>query len=165
MTTVGAALFKDGPKVGDILDPILEPAVGYVLVQYEGRRAAPAQRIADAQLAINSGMSFEDAAKKYGESVDALTSGDLGWITQYSLTGAQKDAVWNTPVGTVSSLVTETDYYIFKVLDQQTRTLDAAAQAKLKTTLFSTWLTELRGTALIWEDSAAITALTPTAAP
>ena len=165
MTAVGTALFKDGLKVGDILDPILEAASGYVLVQYEGRRPAPAQRIANAQLAINSGMSFEDAAKKYGESADALTGGDIGWVTQYSFTGAQRDAIWNTPVGGVSSMVDNTDYYIFKVVDEQTRTLDAAAQAELKTTVFSTWLTELRGSALIWEDSAAITAITPTAAP
>jgi len=166
MPAVGAALFKDGLKAGTILDPILESASGYVLVEFDGRRGAPAQRIANAQLAINSGMSFEDAAKKYGESADALAGGDIGWVAQYTFTGTQRDAIWNTPVGSVSELVTiNGDFYVFKVTEQQTRTLDAVSQAKLKKTLFTTWLGELKGSTLTWEDSAAMTALTPTAAP
>ena len=41
-------------------------------------------------------------------------------------------------------------YYLYKVLAEQTRTPDAAQQAKLKKVVFQHWLTEFQANALIW---------------
>jgi len=162
MTNVATALYAADLKAGTILDPIQETSSGYVVVQFEGRRSGPAQRIADAQLAINSGVDFGTEAKQISDSPDSLKSGDEGWITKYMLTTDPEQAIWQTPIGGVSRMVsTSTAYLIYKVLDEQTRVSDADTQFKLKKTVYPRWLSELQGTALIWTDTAGVAAMAP----
>jgi parvulin-like peptidyl-prolyl isomerase len=164
MTTVQAAVFKDGPKPGDILDPILEPAQGYVVVQFQGRRQAPLQRIANALFAINSGADFGETARTSSEVADAMAGGDLGWVSPYMLTPTQEEVIYSTPVGRVSNIVTDNGYYLYKVTDEQTRVADPDQQAKLKKVVFQAWLTEFQGNALVWKDTAALNSIAPGAA-
>ncbi|HEX7491108.1 MAG TPA: peptidylprolyl isomerase [Candidatus Limnocylindrales bacterium] len=161
MTSVQAAVFKTGLTVGEFLDPIKESAQGYVVVQFQGRRQAPLQRIANAQFDINSGVDFGTTAKTYSEVADAINGGDLGWVSPYMLTAAQEQVIYSTPVGRVSNIVSGSGYYIYKITEEQTRVADATQQAKLKKVVFSAWLTEFQANALVWKDSAALTALTP----
>jgi parvulin-like peptidyl-prolyl isomerase len=165
MTTVEAAVFADGLTTGQFLDPIKEPAQGYVVVQWQGRRPAPAQRIANAQFAINNGADFGDTARTYSEVADAMTGGDLGWVSPYMLTAAQQQVIFSTPVGRVSNVVTGSGYYIYKVTDEQTRVADPDQQAKLKKVVFQAWLTEFQANALVWKDTAALNSIAPGAAP
>jgi parvulin-like peptidyl-prolyl isomerase len=165
MTTVEAAVFKDGLTPGEILDPIEEPAQGYVVVQWQGRRQAPAQRIANAQFEINNGADFGATAKTSSEVADAITGGDLGWVSPYMLTPAQQQVIFSTPVGRVSNLVSGNGYFLYKVTDEQTRVADPDQQLKLKKVVFSAWLTELQANALVWEDTAALDSIAPGAAP
>ncbi len=161
LTNVAQFVFAPGLAVGAILDPIQEPSQGYVVVEYQGRRPAPDQRIADDLLQINSGVDFSTVAKANSESADAVTGGDLGWVSPYMLTADQQAAIFQTPVGRVSNIVSSNGYFLYKILDQQTRTPDAAQQAKLKLVVFPRWLAELQANSLVWQDTAAVSALAP----
>jgi parvulin-like peptidyl-prolyl isomerase len=161
MTNVGAALYADGLKPGTLLDPIQEPTSGYVVVQFEGRRPGPSQRIADAQLSLNSGVDFSQEAQQISDSADAAKGGDMGWVSKYMLSADQEAAIWQTPVGGVSRMVSGSNFWIYKVVDEQTRVADADTQSKLKKTVYPRWLSELQGTALIWTDTAGVAALSP----
>ena len=130
-------------------------------MQFEGRRPAPDQRIANAQFAINNGTDFGQEAKTISESSDASTGGDMGWVSPYQYTTTRESAIFNTPIGDVTPMVNDNGYHVYKIISQETRTADAAQQAKLKPALFSNWLAELQSNSLVWEDSAALTSLTP----
>jgi parvulin-like peptidyl-prolyl isomerase len=159
MTSVAKAVFAPGLTLGTILDPVQEPSVGYVVVQLQGRRPAPGQRIANAQFAVNGGTPFADEAKIISESSDASTGGDLGWVSPYMLKSAQQAAIDQTPIGRMSNMVSATNYYLYFVVDRQTRVADTDQQAKLKKVVFPSWLNELQANALIWQDTAAVSAL------
>jgi hypothetical protein len=160
MTNVQAAVFKDGLTPNTVLDPVLEPSYGYVLTLFEGRRPAPDQRIADAAFAINSGTDFATEAKLVSEASDALTGGALGWVSPYMLSTDQQQAVFSTPVGSVSNvLTTSRGFFIYQVTKEETRVADPDQQAKLKKVVFPSWLAELQANSLIWEDTAAVSAL------
>jgi parvulin-like peptidyl-prolyl isomerase len=164
MVSVQAAVFNPNLAPGTIMDPILEPALGYVVVDFEGRRPAPDQRIANAQFAVNTGTDFVQEAKTSSEVSDALTGGDLGWISPYQYNTPRQSTIFKTPVGSVSPMVSDNGYHIYKVIAEQTRTPDATAQAKLKPLVFPHWLAELQSNSLVWQDQAALQALTPQAA-
>ena len=161
MTNVATALYADGLAAGTILDPIQEPTSGYVVVQFEGRRPGPSQRIANAQLNINSGVDFAVEAGQISDSADAAKGGDMGWVTKYMLTSDQESAIWQTPIGGVSRMVSGNAFWVYKVVDEQTRVADADTQAKLKKTVYQRWLTELQGSALVWTDTAGVAAMAP----
>ena len=161
MTNVGTALYKDGLAVGTILDPIQETSSGYVVVQLEGRRPGAAQRIANAQLALNSGVDFSEEARLISDAADSAKGGDEGWVTKYMLTADQEAAIYQAPVGSVTRMVDGNAYWIFKVVDEQTRVADADTQAKLKQAVYPRWLSELQATALVWTDTAGVAAMAP----
>jgi len=164
MPSVGEALYVDGLKKGTILDPIQEASSGYVVVQFEGRRAGPAQRIANAQLALNSGVDFSEEARLVSDAADSAKGGDLGWVTKYELTADQEAAIWQAPIGGVTRMVDGNAYWIFKVVGEQSRVADANTQAKMKRSSYSRWLSELRATSLVWTDTVGVTAMAPASA-
>ena len=165
MTSVETAVFDPNLAPGTILDPILEPTLGYVLVQYQGRRPAPDQRIANAQFEINNGTDFAQEAKLSSEVSDALTGGDLGWVSPYQYGDDRQSTIFDAPVGSVTPMINSNGYHIYKVIAQQTRTADATQQAKIKPLIFPHWLAELQNNSLVWQDAAALDALTPGASP
>jgi parvulin-like peptidyl-prolyl isomerase len=149
-----------------IIGPILEQTMGYVVADYEGTRPAPAQRIADAQIMLATGADFATEVAQYSEAADAVKGGDMGWVSRYLLPTELEAAIFQTPVGGTSRVIQNSNgYWIFKVLAEETRTADAAQQARLKLVTFNAWLIELTDAANVWTDTTALTALTPTATP
>ncbi len=164
-TAVPSTIFAPGLPPGPP-GPHPRAVAGYVLVDFQGLRPGPAQRIADAQLEINTGASFADEAAKYSDSSDAYSGGDMGWITPYQLSSDLQQAIFQTPIGGISRMVeTSAGFGLFKVLAEETRTPDAAQQLKLKQVVFNTWLSDLEASTNTWTDSAGLTAITPTATP
>jgi len=163
LTSVAPAVFKADLAPNQILDPIQETSFGYVVVRFEGRRPAPDQRIADVQLSLATGADFATQAKQWSELADEATNGgDAGWFGRYALNKDQTDAIFSTPVGGVSQTVLSAGvWYVYKVLDEQTRLPDAKAAASLRLTLFTVWLTELQSNTNVWTDQAGLTALSP----
>ncbi|MGD0248145.1 MAG: peptidylprolyl isomerase [Candidatus Limnocylindrales bacterium] len=164
MPAVAAAVFKDGLAPGTILDPILETSQGYVLAQFQGRRDAPEMRIAGCQFNVNNGADFAAQARQVSEAADAPEGGDMGWVSPYMLTSDQEQLVYSTPVGRVSNLVSGNGYYIYHVIEETTRVADPDQQRKLKKVVFSRWLADFQANALVWKDTAALTAMSPQAA-
>jgi hypothetical protein len=159
MLSVAKAVYTAGVADGTVLDPIQEASYGYVVVQFQGRRPAPAQRIANALFAINGGTAFADEAKSVSESADASGGGNLGWVSPYMLTSNQEKTINQTPVGRVSNIVQNTSYFLYQVVDRQTRVADPDQQAKLLKVVFPNWLDQLQANALVWKDAAAVSAL------
>jgi parvulin-like peptidyl-prolyl isomerase len=159
MLSVAKAVFTTDPAPGSILDPIQEAASGYVVVLFQGRRPAPDQRIANALFTINSGTSFTDEAKAISESSDAITGGDLGWVSPYMLTSDQQAAIDQTPVGGVSNIVESSNFFLYQVVKRETRVADPDQQAKLQKVVFGSWLSELQANSLVWKDAATVAAL------
>ena len=161
MPSLAEAVQNPGLAPG-IIGPILEPTMGYVVADYEGTRPAPAQRIADAQIMLATGSDFATEVAQYSETADAANGGDMGWIPRNLLPSDLEDAIFQTPIGGLSRVVQSSNgYWIFKVLAEETRTADAAQQARMKMVTFNSWLSDLTSAANIWTDTAALTAITP----
>jgi len=95
-------------------------------------------------------------------TADATNGGDMGWISRYLLPTELEDAIFQTPIGGMSRVIqTSNGYWIFKVLAEETRTADAAQQARMKMVTFNSWLSDLTSAANTWTDTAALTAITP----
>jgi hypothetical protein len=159
MSNVATAVFAGNLKEGTILDPISVANQGWVVIQFQGRRPAPDQRIADAQFLINSGASaFATQARTMSQGADAMTGGELGWVSPYMLKANQQQAIDETPVGRMTPMVVSNGYFVYQVTQEQTRTPDPVQQVKLKSVVFLNWLDQLQASALIWEDNAAVQA-------
>jgi parvulin-like peptidyl-prolyl isomerase len=161
MTNVQAAVLVPGLVANTILDPIQETTQGWVVVKFEGRRPSPAQRIADAQLRLALGSDFVSEVRAESEAGDAAEDGDMGWISPFQLVDSEMKAIFVTPVGGVSYMVNEGGFFVYKVMDEQTRTPDAKQAARLRNVVFNHWLTELTANTNIWTDSAGLTAINP----
>ncbi len=165
MPAVRTALLKADVKPG-LIGPLLEPSMGYVLIDYQGTRQAPAQRIADLQLEMALGnLSFTSAVLQYSESTDAADQGIMGWVGAYSMPTELQQAIFSTPVDHVSPVVkTSSGYWLFKILAEKSRVGDKLEQEKALRSLWTSWLNEQTAAANAWTDSAAMTAITPTTA-
>jgi hypothetical protein len=159
MPSVQQAVFAADVKPGDILGPIFEQDQGYVIVQLLGRRPAPDLRIAEAQFQINAGADFATVAQQVSETVDAANGAELGWVSPYQLDQVQQDAIFSTPVGDVTPMIDDNGYHIYKVLEEQTRVQNSDEQARLKDVVFARWLSDLQASALIWQDTNRVSAL------
>jgi parvulin-like peptidyl-prolyl isomerase len=165
MPSLRTAVSAEGVTPG-LLAPIQEPSMGYVVAILQGSRPSPATRVATAQLLMAMGsLSFDQAVATYSESSDATKGGDMGWIFRYLLPPEMEQAIFSTPVGSVSRTVQNSSgLWVFKVVAEETRTPDALGQAKLKMSAWKAWLTEQTSAANVWTDTAAMTAITPVAA-
>jgi len=162
MPALRAAVSDEELEPG-LLEPLLEPSMGYVLAYFQGARPSPATRVATMQLQFSLGtLTFESAVAKYSEAADAHKGGDMGWVTRYMLPAEMEQAVFNTPVGGIAPTVqTSAGYWIFKVVAEEIRTPDAAEQARLKLSVWKAWVAEQTDAANIWTDQSALTAITP----
>ena len=161
LTNVASAVFQLTNTPNTILAPIQETSQGYVVVKFEGRRPSPTQRIADAQLALATGADFATLVKQESAAGNATDGGDLGWVSRYMLAKDEENAVFTTPIGSVSQMVSDNGYTIYKVIEEQTRLPDAATAARLKNIVFQRWLTDLEANTNVWTDQAALTAISP----
>jgi hypothetical protein len=163
MVAVAGTVFKPDTPLG-LQPPILEPSMGWIIVDFQGTRPAPDQRIADAQLELATGHDFATVAKKYSEAEDANAGADMGWVSRYQLSDDLENAIFQAPVGGLTRVVDASDgWHLYKVLAEETRVPDATQQATLKKQAFSTWLSDLKNAANIWTDQAGLTAITPAA--
>jgi parvulin-like peptidyl-prolyl isomerase len=137
----GDAIFKAGLKKGDLIGPV-RSQFGYHVILFEDRRPNPEGRINAAATAAGiAGTDFATVAKQYSEGPQKDTGGDLGWIARDQLPQQQEDAIFATPVGKISQIVDVTGdgFYLFKVLDEQTRKPDAAQAETLRQSAFTNW--------------------------
>ena len=84
-------------------------------------RQAAFDKIRAAKREIDAGMSFEEAAKKYSESPEGASGGDLGFLVKGSTTElAFEERAFSLPVGRVSEpFETRLGYHIIRIEEKQ----------------------------------------------
>ncbi len=134
----GDAIFKEGLKSGDLLAPILSQ-YGWHVILFGDRRQDPQSRINGLAVQANP-SNFVDLAKKNSDGAEAANGGDLGWVARDQVDAQREKAIFGAPIGKISDiLTTDSGYYLFHVLEEQTRKASGDQLATLKSSAFDNW--------------------------
>jgi len=151
----GDAIFAPGLKAGDLLGPV-RSQFGWHVILFEDRKADPQGRIDTAKIrAEQAGGDFAAIAREVSEGPEATTGGDIGWVARLQLDKALEDAIFATPVGKTSDVVSVSGdgLYLFKVTEEQTRKPDADQAQGLRDTAFQNWYTQQKDAADITRET------------
>jgi len=100
---------------------------------------------------LQSGKTFEDAAKEYSTDTGSKDSGgDLGWFPRGMMVQVFEDAAFSQEIGVVGQPV-QSDYgfHIIKVLGRETRPLEGDMLTQMQEQAFNAWFVEQRNKATI----------------
>ena len=138
-TAFGDAIFKPGLKAGDILQPV-RSAFGWHVIQimYFPPDLDAAKKLkADAE----AGTLLTQLAKDFSDGTEAANGGELGWMAPLEIEHKLSDAIFNTPVGSLTDpVVIENDgIHLYKVLEAATRTPEGDQKQTLEDQAFANW--------------------------
>ena len=121
---------------GQLLAPI-KTEFGYHIVQV----ISHAPDLAQLKAKIDSGTDFGSIARDVSEGAEASRGGELGWIAKGQLQKELSDAIFATPVGKTSAVVTVTDdgQYLFQVTSEETKTPTDRQLDQIRLRLFNDW--------------------------
>lgn len=125
------------PTDGQLLAPI-KTEFGYHVVQVLNH----APDLAAVKTRIDSGQAeFADVARDISESGEAARGGDLGWIAKGQLEKSMVDAIFATPIGKTSTVVTVKDdgQYLFFVSREEERAPEGRQLDDIRSRLFADW--------------------------
>ena len=150
-----AAIFAQGLTPGQILAPV-KSQFGWHVIRFDARRADASVRIKELHdQALAPGADFAALARANSDGPQAADGGALGWIARNQIAKEQEDAIFATPVGGVSEVLsTPSGYYIFKVWKEETRTPDGEQLATLKSQAFQNWYATEKAAAKIERTNA-----------
>jgi parvulin-like peptidyl-prolyl isomerase len=147
-----AAILAPGLKDGQILAPV-KSAFGWHVIQimYHGTEAA---HMAALKGEADNGADFGLLARDNSVAPSAGIGGDLGWVAKGQLDDRLIAAIFATPVGKVSDVVTVPGdgTYLFKVVAEESRTPEGRQLDQLTSTAFSTWYDAKKSAAVITRD-------------
>jgi parvulin-like peptidyl-prolyl isomerase len=131
---------------GQIIAPI-KTEFGWHIVQIVSHRPA----MVDLKQRVDGGADFAKLAQDISEGAEAKQGGDLGWIAKGQLTTKLVEAIFATPIGKTSEVVTITGdgTYLFKVLAEEQRTPAGRQLEQIKSSAFSDWYTPKKDAAKI----------------
>jgi len=106
------------PEIGESFE-LLKLSVK--LASSDSVRQAAHDKVRAAKREIDAGMSFEEAAKKYSESPEGASGGDLGYLTKGSTTELVfEERAFTLPVGQVSEpFETRLGYHVILVEEKR----------------------------------------------
>ncbi len=147
-----AAITKPGLKPGDILAPI-KSAYGWHVIQVMYRPTDDAW-LKGLKTKADGGADFATLARDNSEAETAGRGGDLGWVAKGQLPDKLSSAIFATPVGKTSDVVTVAGdgVYLFKVLSEEVRTPEGKQVEEIKASAFSNWYSAKKSAALIERD-------------
>ena len=121
---------------GQILAPI-KTEFGYHLVQV----ISHAPDLARIKTQIDGGADFAKLARDVSDGEEARLGGELGWIAQGQLEEAKSTAIFATPIGKTSDIVTIADdgQYLFHVAGEEERTPEGRQLDEIRSRAFSAW--------------------------
>jgi parvulin-like peptidyl-prolyl isomerase len=124
------------PTDGQLLEPI-QTEFGWHVVQV----ISHAPDLAKVKTRIDSGADFGTIARDISEGAEADRGGALGWVAKGQLDKQLTDAIFATPVGKTSAVVTvEGDgQYLFKVTKEEDRTAEGRQLDAIRSRVFSDW--------------------------
>jgi parvulin-like peptidyl-prolyl isomerase len=136
VATFSQPILDAKPTDGQLLPPI-KTEFGYHLVQV----ISHAPDLAQLKQRIDGGADFATIARELSESPEASQGGELGWIARGQLEKPLIDAIFATPVGKTSEVVTvEADgQYLFRVHAEEERTAEGRQLDEIRTRLFGDW--------------------------
>lgn len=138
----GAAIFKEGLKAGDLLEPV-KSGFGWHVIQIM-YFPPDLDRMKLLKQQLDDGADFGELARDNSESETAADDGLVGWIAKGQLDLAQEAAVFLPKVGDASDPieVKSDGIYIYKVLEEATRTPSGDQLETLEASAFSNWYGE-----------------------
>jgi parvulin-like peptidyl-prolyl isomerase len=146
------AITKPGLQPGQLLEPV-KSAFGWHVIQimYKPTDADQATKL---KAQADGTADFAQLARDFSEGESAGAGGDLGWIAKGQLDERLVAAIFAAPLGKTTDVVTIADdgIYLFKVLEEETRTPEGAQLEQLRQTAFSDWYTEKKNAASIVRD-------------
>ena len=125
------------PTDGQLLPPI-KTEFGWHIVQV----LSHVPDLAQVKTKLDAGTAdFAATARDISEGQEASRGGDLGWIANGQLQKELSDAIFATPVGKISAIVTiENDgQYLFYVAKEEQRTAEGRQLDAIRQRLFSDW--------------------------
>lgn len=152
----GDAIFKEGLKKGDLLPPV-QSQYGWHVILFEDRRQDPQSRINGLAVQANP-TNFAELARNNSDGAEAANGGDLGWIAHDQIDAQREKAIFDAPIGKISDiLTTDSGYYLFDVLEEQTRKAAGDQLATLKSSAFVNWYAAEKANADISTSSGSTT--------
>ena len=141
-----AAIFKDGLEAGDLVEPVKSGFGWHVIqVMYYPPNLDRAKALT---AAYEAGEDFAQLARDNSESDTAADGGVVGWIAKGQFDLAREAAVFLPRIGDVSDPI-EVDgdgIYLYRILDEETRTPEGEQLETLKATAFSNWYADKKAT-------------------
>jgi parvulin-like peptidyl-prolyl isomerase len=151
-TAFRAAITLPGLKDGDILEPV-KSAFGWHVIQimYHPTDLAHLQAL---KAQADAGTDFAVLARDTSVAPSAGIGGDLGWVAKGQLDDKLIAAIFATPIGKTSDIVTIAGdgSYLFKVTAEETRTPEGRQLDQLKATAFTTYYDAKKKAAVIYRD-------------
>ena len=151
------AVWADGLKVGDLLNPV-KTEFGYHVMQFEGRRVGMTLRMELlAQELAGASVDFDARAAEALKEFEGMTTDNLGFTSRYSLNAQIGSAAWLLAAGEVSSVqALNGQMVIFKINAIEERALTEEQKATIKTSGYLVWLDTYRQTAEIAIDGSVV---------
>ena len=151
------AVWADGLKVGDLLNPV-KTEFGYHVMQFEGRRVGMTLRMELlAQELAGASVDFDARAAEALKEFEGMTTDNLGFTSRYSLNAQIGSAAWLLAAGEVSSVqALNGQMVIFKINAIEERDLTEAQKVTIKTSGYLVWLDTYRQTAEIAIDGSVV---------
>jgi parvulin-like peptidyl-prolyl isomerase len=147
-----SAVLAPGLKDGQILEPV-KTDVGWHVIQVM-YHPTDADHLKALKTQADNGADFAVLARDNSVGPTAGTGGDLGWVAKGQLADDLANAIFATPIGKTSEVVTMSGdgVYLFKVTAEETRTPEGRQLEELTSTAFSKWYDAKKGAATITRD-------------
>jgi parvulin-like peptidyl-prolyl isomerase len=124
------------PTDGQLLEPI-KTEFGWHVVQV----ISHAPDLAKIKTRIDGGADFATIARDISEGAEADRGGALGWVAKGQYDKELIDAIFATPVGKTSAIVTVAGdgQYLFEVTKEEERTAEGRQLDEIRSRVFSEW--------------------------
>ena len=155
------AITAPGLVDGQLLEPV-KSAFGWHVIQVM-YHPTDQDRLTAIKADADGGDDFGILARDNSDAQTAGTGGNLGWVVKGELDDRLTEAIYATPIGKTSAIVSINDsaddigdadgLYLFKVLGEETRTPEGRQLENLKSTAFANWYDEKKSAATITRDT------------
>ncbi|HEY2887064.1 MAG TPA: peptidylprolyl isomerase, partial [Candidatus Limnocylindrales bacterium] len=151
---VATAIFAPGLRNGQILPPI-KTGNGWYIVQFQhpyGDGDEP--YLDDLKTRADAGIDFAQLARDNDEGPEAKDGGDIGWVVRGQLGDIKESAIFATPIGQTSDVITVENegLYLYKIVAEATRTPDATQIKAFQDSGCSNWYAIKKAAATITRD-------------
>ena len=136
------AIAVPGLEDGEVLEPVRTDFGWHVIqIMYHPPDLEQAKKL---KTLADSGQDFGQLARDYSESTTGGAGGEVGWVARGQLDDSLTVAIFGAQIGgtTEPVEVPEDGTYLFKVLEEETRTPEGRQLEELRSTAFNDWYTE-----------------------